>query len=572
MFGLTQFSLLFLLLNGFLMHHLFGSQTGMTCLTEPFQTFDNGLERQTEHSPFQTIKIFRIAAAASGEFTAYHGGKEAALKEVLTALKRASDIFEREAGVRLQPITNIADLIFIDSRTDPFSANDASMTTIHEAQDTFDAIVGNANYDLGILFNTGLYGLAYIRSVCDPMTKGSAVIGLPNPSGDAFHVNFVIHEIAHQFGANHTFNSPSGLCAERRNPWTAFEPGAGSTIMSYASVPCQPDHFQTGHDPYFHSESISEIRAFIKSPSASCAMTITSSNRIPTVQAGGEYFIPVGTPFELTAIASDPDGDPLTYCWEERDLGPAQMLSDPDNGQSPLFRSRPPSVNSTRVFPMLPLPSGENRTLEDRLPTTDRTLRFRVTVRDNQNNGALAWADTRIFVTNVAGAFRVIVPTGTVQLEEVVPVQWEVAGTAGPPFNAGQVTILLSTNSGLTFDYVLSAATANDGYEIVRIPALNSSAARIKVKPLGQVFFAINDSDLQISSAGYHLSVTELDSGSFQLSWYGSAGQVSHLQKRELPHGTWGTILSITNQVSTTNRVALDFDFSGKGYLYRIVQ
>lgn len=517
------------------------------------------------------LRKFRLAPAATAEFTEFHGSKEEAVRQVVTAMNRASGIFHRELGISFELVPGFDRMIFTDKDSDPYSTNEPTEKMLQEAQAAFDGMIGSANYDLGIVLTRGTYGLAYLRSVCDPARKGSSCIGLPEPVGDAFHVNLVTHELGHQFGASHTFNSPTGLCSERRNGWTAYEPGAGSTIMSYASLPCGGDSFQPRNDAYFHSESLKEIMEYVNSAAVSCAEITATENLPPQVSAGGAFIIPVGTPFALTASGADPDGDQLTYCWEERDLGPAQELGAGDNGSSPLFRSYPPAASPTRMFPALEEILAGGDSPEARLPRTGRTLRFRVTARDSKEHGAFAWSDTQVGVVDNAGPFHITSHGVPSRLSGTTRVQWNAGGTTEPPISATTVRISLSTDGGRSFPIVLAEATANDGSEDVALPEIRAENVRLKVEPTNNIFFDINDATLTIEGATeLRLQVDAPGNGFFQISWPSVSGTSYRLEKAEtLPQVRWNEMLRTNASQSVVSVILPADDVAG---FFRIVQ
>jgi hypothetical protein len=445
----------------------------------------------------QITRSFRIAIAASGEYTEFHGGTAGAESAINTTLGRVNQIYQQELGVTLQLVVSNSCLIFTDKFSDPFSENAATRTTTQECQNTLDLLIGSTNYDLGILFNTGQFGLAFGGSVGDSQFKGSACMGLPEPVGERFAL-LVAHEIGHQFGANHSFNTEMGLASGRRNPLTAVEPGSGSTLMGYAGL-CGADSLQSVADGYFHPKNLAEIHSFLNSPSGNCASFSFKQNSFPVISAGSPFTIPVSTPFVLTAGASDPDGDSLLYSWEEMDIGPTQTLAESDNGFSPLFRSFPPTTNCARTFPQLDEILTNHHTPGEQLPSTNRDLHFRLVVRDNALTGAYAWADTLVKVTNVAGPFRVTSQSAPTLLQGEQLVSWDVAGTTNSPIDVSAVNILLSTNGGRTFDIPLASNIPNDGEEDLLFPSLQSTNARIKIEAVGNIFFAINDAVFSIA-------------------------------------------------------------------------
>jgi hypothetical protein len=450
------------------------------------------------------LRTYRLAVATTGEYTQFHGGTKAGgMAAIVTAINRVNGIYERDAAVRLILVANNDLIVYTNSAADPYSNSNGS-TMLSQNQGNLDTVIGSANYDVGHVFSTGGGGIAYLGVPCDSVYKARGVTGLANPINDPFYVDYVAHEIGHQFGANHTFNGTAGSCGSgQRNASTAYEPGSGTTIMGYAGI-CGDQNIQPNSDDHFHTASFDQIVAYTTSSlGSSCAAIINTGNAAPVADAGSSYTVPKETAFMLTGSATDADGDTLTYGWEQFDLGPAGHPNSP-SGTAPLFRSFTPTLSPSRTLPQLTDLINNTQTIGEILPSTSRSLSFRLTVRDNRaGSGGVAHDTVTHSVTADAGPFRVTAPNTAVSWPagEPASVTWDVANTDGAPVNCTGVNIRLSTDSGYSYPHVLAANTPNDGSANVTIPNTTYTAsARVKVACTNNIFFDISNTNFTIVS------------------------------------------------------------------------
>jgi hypothetical protein len=448
------------------------------------------------------LRTYRLAVATTGEYTALHGGTvEGGLAAVVTAVNRINTIYERDVAIRLILVANTDQIIFTDASTDPYT-NDTPRSMLNENQAILTTTIGSANYDIGHVFGTTGGGVAALASVCSATTKARGTTGFPAPTNAPSRIASLAHEFGHQFGANHSFNGTTAECADWRVASAAYEPGSGSTLMSYAGY-CGADglNISPEKDTYFHTHSIAEIMTFTTTGNGQqCSQSQPTGNHAPTVDAGPDVTIPAGTPFRLTGMGSDSDGDTLTYTWEQYDRG-AAAPPHTDDGTRPIIRSFWPSTNPVRHVPVLAYTVWNLPSPSELLPTTARTLHFRLTGRDNHaGGGAVAVDETAITVAATTGPFRITGPaTPTVWVRTTQQqVTWDVAGTTATPVACASVTIGFSANGGYASPTILIPTTSNDGQETITVPDLPTGRGRIYIGCATNIFFDLSDADITI--------------------------------------------------------------------------
>lgn len=455
------------------------------------------------------LRTYRLALACTGEYASYHGGTVAsALSAMATSMVRINGVYHRDVAIHMEMVANNDAVVYLNASTDPYTNNDGG-AMLSQNQTACDAQIGFANYDIGHVFSTGGGGVAYLQSPCSSI-KAGGVTGGGNPVGDPFDIDYVCHEMGHQFGGNHTQNNSCNRAAN-----AAYEPGSASTIMGYAGI-CAPN-LQSNSDDHFHNKSYNEMVSFsVNGGGNACAVVTSSGNTPPTVDAGASgKTIPHSTPFELTATASDVDGSAtLTYNWEEYDLGPATASGDNNltnpSGTQPIFRSWPSSTSPTRVFPRIEDLVNNTTTIGEHLPTYGRDLNFKCTVRDNEVTGGVADDLVSMAVAASSGPFFVISPNTSMTLTagEPTSVIWSVANTNVAPVSCSAVDIWLSVDGGYTWPYLVAANENNDGAATVTFPNVPTSNARVKIKAADNFFFDISDGNFTLQPA---VDPTEID-------------------------------------------------------------
>ena len=248
-------------------------------------------------------RTYRIAFTTDPTYSAYFAPGATTQVEynlLVTAAKatlmnRVNQVYGDDMSLRMVLVDD-TDLTNFNTTADAYSAggrcgevacfaetdvaNGCSGTLLTRNRQVLGQVIGAENFEaghIGLGLNGG--GLASL-GVIGLANKAQGCTGLPSPVGDFYAVDYVAHEIGHQFAGNHTFEGLNGSCAApNRNPGTSVEPGSGSSVMAYAGI-CSADNLQPHTDPYFSQRSQTEIGTHINA-------VRTAINEIGTVSLVG---------------------------------------------------------------------------------------------------------------------------------------------------------------------------------------------------------------------------------------------------------------------------------------------
>ncbi len=451
------------------------------------------------------LRTYRLALACTVEYAQFHGGTMASVMAAMnTTMTRVNGVFERDLSLTMVMVDN-SSIIFLgpNVNSDPYTNNNGG-AMLGENQTTCDNNIGSANYDIGHVFSTGGGGVAYLNSPCTGI-KAGGVTGLGAPIGDAFDIDYVAHEMGHQYGGNHTQNNS---CQRSAN---SVEPGSASTIMGYAGI-CAPN-VQNNSDAYFNGDNIKEMWLNISAgASSTCDQMTATGNAAPVANAGPDYSIPKSTAFILKGAATDANaGDALTYCWEQSDETPATMPPVSTSTAGPAFRSLTPTASPDRYMPAFgTVLSGSLASTWEVVPSVGRTMDFLLTVRDNVANGASTSSDNVIITVEDVTPFTVSTPP-TWAPGSTQTVNWVLGQTNVAPINCQTVNILFSNNNGVTFS-TLASGVPNTGSATVTVPNVaTTNNARIIVEANDNIFYAISNTFAINSTADFSISNTSGD-------------------------------------------------------------
>ena len=493
-----------------------------------------------------TLRTMRLAQSCNGEYARYFGATSSAQVGLVLAafnatLTRCNGVYEKDLALHLNLVAGSTNIIYYNPTSDPYTTvanwntqlQNAISSTLTGVGTTLSA--NNAAYDIGHMFgasgaqgNAGCIGCVCVDAIAagTGTTKGRGVTSNNNPLGDTFDIDFVVHEIGHQLGGNHTFSQ------NNEGAGVNMEVGSGITIMGYAGI--TPYDVVSNSIDKYHAATIAQIQANLVDRLCIVTTNISANNVAPIVNAGLDFIIPISTPYILTAVGSDANTtDALTYSWEQYDDGAsstgAASSANVNKTVGPNFISFNATTSPSRYFPQIESivanspttdqVSGDFPMLSEALSAVSRELNFRVTVRDNVPYRATApiqvgqtnFDDMKITVTAAAGPFTVTAPDSFVSWAAGTNqnVTWTVAGTNANGVNARFVDIFLSTDGGFTYPIQLANRVPNDGSEIVTMPNNVGSNNRVMVKGNNHVFFDISNATFTISAPSSTFAISQ---------------------------------------------------------------
>lgn len=529
------------------------------------------------------LKTMRLAQSVTAEYSNYFGATTSAqvslvMSAINATIARCNGVYEKDLALHLNLIASTPNVIYYNPATDPYDdgATGSGGSWNNQLQTTLTNVIGDANYDIGHLFgasggggNAGCIGCVCLSG------KGSGFTS-PNdgvPQGDNFDIDYVVHEVGHQLGGNHTFshnNEGSGVNKE---------PGSGITIMGYAGITAQD--LAPHSIAFYHQATIAQIQANLATKT--CPVTTTISNATPVVGALTNYTIPKSTPFALTGSATDTNaGDALSYSWEQNDNAgstqtAASSVASPTKATGPNWISFSPTASPVRLFPKLatilagglisgPLTGGDAGANTEALSSVARILNFRLTVRDNApyitspaSVGQTQFKDMAVTVSSASGPFAVSTPnTGvTWTAGSAQTVTWSVNGSDLTPVSCASVKISLSTDGGNTFPTVILSSTPNDGTEVITVPSASTTTARIKIEAVGNIFFDISNANFTISGTApacgtaTGLGNSAITTTSATVSWAAVSGALDYsVDYKAASSGTWISVTASTTATS----------------------
>lgn len=502
-----------------------------TCLTEDNVSLPS-LQKNTaapltvQNINDQKLRTYRLAQSCTGEYGAIFMGtgtvtqqKANVQAQMAITMNRVNGVYERDLAIHMNFIANNDLLIYMNASTDPWT-NEWNTKTAQ----TIDAAIGVSNYDIGHNFNTTGGGNAGCLScVClstsqTNMHKGRGYTGRANPTGDAFDIDYVAHEMGHQFGGYHVMNT----CSRSGNNTTEVEPASGSSIMGYAGI-CATNVQNNSHDD-FNYVNIRDISNNIKTGNSTCATITNLTNNPPIANAGADYVIPKSTPFILEGTASDPDGNStLTYNWSQNDPAQSPGTGAPQAtyATGPMYRAISPLTSPNRYMPALPTVIANNLSSTWEVTSSvTRTLNFSFIVRDNAVGGGQTASDLmRVSVNGTAGPFAVTsqasATTWTVGTTQTIT--WNVAGTTASPVSTPSVNIFLSLDGGNTYPVTLASNRSNNGTTTITVPNNLTTTGRIMVRGAGNIFYDLNNGVITINPGPAAIPVSNFSVASTNL-------------------------------------------------------
>lgn len=449
---------------------------------------------------------YRIAISPTAEWSNYYidlydaqdlgieNKKALVTSELNIAISELNKISGRDLSILFELIPQNDKLIVFDTNLDGFTHGNKS-AQLGENITKLNNTIGFNSFDIGHVFDSYNYGgVAYVYQICSALKAGGVTGGV---NGTGFYFVFA-HEVGHQLGAWHTFNTDSR---------DGVEIGSGVTIMAYGP--------RNEENLYYHAKSIKAITSNITAKN--CGQNVEGfSNTVPYYSDSPNsyvYNVPTGTPlllgndFEIL----DNEQSEILFNWDQvdRELGVNPPINT--STQGPMFISQFPTTNKLRYLPSLEtVLEGSTQNELEVIPRLSRSMNFTLTARDNKLGGGAVMQEDFIINFNRSefGPFRIFSQNTnglSVNQNDEIEIKWN--HQAAP--NTDFVDIDISYDGGNTFTYNLAKNSPNDGTETVIVPDYNKSEnARIRVKATDNIFYAINAANFTVLDPSFKLNLT----------------------------------------------------------------
>jgi hypothetical protein len=230
-----------------------------------------------------------LGTEADAPFVAQTGGAAAANARMLAIVNLVNGIYETDLG-----LTNRVVVQRTHSTSDPYTTTNSG-NLLDQFTSEFPRNVA-ARHDDALLFtgrelDGSTVGVAWLEATCSPYRYGLAQF---LSRSDSLTSLIAAHELGHNLGARHS--------------------GAG--LMSPTIDPAAN---------YFVQASKDEIASYVGGVGCLSPVTASGTNSPPTLQPVGPQLISEGQPLVVQLVASDPDGDAISY--GAAPLPPGALLS-----------------------------------------------------------------------------------------------------------------------------------------------------------------------------------------------------------------------------------------------------
>jgi hypothetical protein len=249
------------------------------------------------------LRTYRLALITDPGYADFVGGAANVTAAKVTLMNRVDQVYEDDLSIHMQLIPN-NDQLNLNTWAQAIAPNGPCGTAPCFAQSNVTGcsslarnrivigqIIGASNYDIGHLALGAPGGGVANLGVVGRAAKAQGCTGIPTPIGDFYAIDYVAHEMGHQFSGNHPFNGTQLNCSGgNRNGSTSTEPGSGSSVMAYAGI-CLTDDLQAHSDPYFSQRSQQEISTYTSSTQAA----INENQEVALRHFGGGNEVQVAT-------------------------------------------------------------------------------------------------------------------------------------------------------------------------------------------------------------------------------------------------------------------------------------